>query len=779
MSATGQGFHMKKYQAIRQSWRAVVVGVGLLWTGSVVPAATLTWNGGVAGVWTSNGGGWLDGVSPATWNSGTPDSAIFGSASAGSLTLDAAGITAAVLSVTAQGYIFDGAAPLVLAGGTIAVDAGITARVNAVMGGTGFNKTGDGLLVFSNANKNYAGPTIISNGALQVLGSGAGLLGATSTQGVTLAGGRLQGLFGSSVNWSNFITVGAAGGELRNLGGDTQRWGFNSGRILGSGVLTLSYGANNTRFQISSGQTGFTGKWVLDSGGNQNRFVDSFTSTAFGGATGSDAITLINSGTLSLRDTVTLGSVTQGVLLGSGQSRIAVTDNSTAVVAAAISGPVTNTLLLVTGSTTNSLLILTNTANSWLGETTLSGSGIVRVGQPGVFPDAGGNVVLNSSVRLDLNGHSEAIGGLFGTGRVENQAAGASVLLTVGGNNNSPTFSGIIANSGAGSLLSLLKVGSGTQSLGGTNFFNGSVVVEQGVLALSGVADFAVSTSITVKAGATLQSIGRNDGTLTVPVGQVLDGDGVLIGILTNRGVVSPGWPVGGLTLTGNYSQAASGTLRIAIAGASSFDVLQSSGAALLNGALDVVLDSYTPVSGDEFRVARFASRTGGFATTNLPGLSSGLGWTVTYLSTGVVLAVTGAPPVSGYGAWSAEITNGQTNYGESATNDGYPNLLKYATGSSPTNSDLLANLGAVRNGGVLSLLFNRNTNAVDVTLIVEASAGLTNDASWVGIATNVAGVWSPPVAVETGVVSPLSVQVPDSASGDERRFMRLRVTIP
>lgn len=770
---------MKMYQAFRKGWRAGWFGLGLAVVAGSAPAATLTWNGGVAGTWVSGSGGWLDGVSPAAWNSGTPDSAVFGSASAGSLTLDAGGITAAAVSVTSAGYIFDGAGPLVLPGSAFSVDAALTARVNGVLGGTGFTKTGEGLLVFSNANKNYAGPTVISNGALQVFGSGAGILGATSTQEVTLAGGRLQALFGGNVNWSNYITVGAAGGEIRNLGTDSQRWVFNSGRILGSGVLTVSFGANNTRFQISSGQTGFSGKWVVDSGGNQNRYLDLFSSTAFGGASGSDAITLVNSGSLTLRDTVTLGSVTQGVLLGSGQSRISVTDNSTAVVAAALSGPSTSALLLATGSNPNSLLIISNTANSWLGETTLGGSGIVRLGLPGVLPDAGGNLVLNSSVRLDLNGNSEAIGGLFGSGRVDNPVAGSAVTLTVGGNNNSPTFSGILTNSGAGAILSLVKVGAGTQSLGGTNFINGSVTVEQGVLALSGVADLAASTSVTVEAGATLQAIGRNDGTVTVPAGQVLQGDGTVIGILTNLGVVAPGLPVGTLILTGNYSQAASGTLQLALAGTSSYDRLQASGSALLNGTLDVSLDSYTPAAGAAFTVARFASRTGGFSATNLPALSSGLGWTVTYLTTGVVLAVTGAPPVSGYGEWAAQITNGLTNYNESALGDDYPNLLKYATGSNPTNADNLAELSAERNGGTLSLLFNRNTNAVDVTILVEGNDEVANEAGWVGIATNVAGVWSPPVAVETGIGSPLSVRVPDAVSGAASRYLRLRVTIP
>lgn len=766
-------------RSVRNRLMMVAIALGLGGAGWAA-AAELTWNGGVAGSWVSGSGGWLSGGSPANWNSATPDDAVFGGLSEGSLTVDLGGVTVGDILVTNGAYAIDAGGTLALSNTAFFIDNTLTTRVGAALSGTsGLIKSGAGTLLFTNANKQYSGPTIISNGAIRIYANAPGVLGVTATQSVVLAGGALQGLFSANVIVSNRITVTTAGGELRNLGNDSQRWSIDGNRIAGTGTLTLAFGTSNTRIQLVTGQNDFFGKWVVDSGGNQNRFLDIFASSAFGGATDSNAVTLINSGTLTLRNAVTLGSASQGVLLGSGQSRIAVTDNSTAVVAAAISGPFTNALLLVTGSNTNSLMVISNAANSWLGETTLSGSGIVRVGLPGVFPDTGGNLVLNSTVHLDVNGQSEAIGGLFGSGRVDNRVAGAPAILTVGGNNNSPTFSGVITNSGAGSALSLVKVGTGTQTLSGTNTLAGFVRVEAGTLALSSAANLADATSITVNAGATILTIGRSDGSLNIGAAQVLTGEGTVIGVISNRGAVAPGSPIGSFNQTGNYVQASSGVLQLAVAGPASHDALHSSGSATLDGALEVTLDSYTPVAGDSFPVLRFASRSGAFATTNLPALDPGLGWTVTYLSTGVVLAVTGAPPATGYAAWAAGITNSLTNYYESATGDGYPNLLKYATGSSPTNADLLANLEAARSGGTLSLLFNRNTNAVDVTLIVEGSASLTNDLGWVGIATNIAGTWFPPVAIETGSSSPVSVTVTDNLSGEASRYLRLRVTQP
>lgn len=66
-----------------------------------------------------------------------------------------------------------------------------------------------------------------------------------------------------------------------------------------------------------------------------------------------------------------------------------------------------------------------------------------------------------------------------------------------------------------------------------------------------------------------------------------------------------------------------------------------------------------------------------------------------------------------GYWAWAAGITNGLTNYTDSATGDGYPNLLKYAMGSDANASDELARMTGAFSNGLLQMHFNRNTNAM------------------------------------------------------------------
>ena len=136
----------------------------------------------------------------------------------------------------------------------------------------------------------------------------------------------------------------------------------------------------------------------------------------------------------------------------------------------------------------------------------------------------------------------------------------------------------------------------------------------------------------------------------------------------------------------------------------------------------------------------------------------------------------------TGYRAWAAAITNGLTNDTDCATGDGYPNLLKYATGSSPTDADDLPYLRGWWSNGWFQAGFHRNTNAVDVTIFVEDAYAITNKALWNGLATNKSGSWSGAANVsESGASSPLSVtvQAADLVGKYTNRFLRLRVTRP
>lgn len=135
---------------------------------------------------------------------------------------------------------------------------------------------------------------------------------------------------------------------------------------------------------------------------------------------------------------------------------------------------------------------------------------------------------------------------------------------------------------------------------------------------------------------------------------------------------------------------------------------------------------------------------------------------------------------LAGAGTWFGAITNGLTNDTDCAVGDGVPNLLKYATGSSPRISDGQMLLEWVLNDGVPTLVFNRNPNATDVTLIVQGADVLSNGASWRGLATNVGGSWLGAANVsESGTGNPVVCTVTDPVALESNRFLRLKVTRP
>lgn len=130
-----------------------------------------------------------------------------------------------------------------------------------------------------------------------------------------------------------------------------------------------------------------------------------------------------------------------------------------------------------------------------------------------------------------------------------------------------------------------------------------------------------------------------------------------------------------------------------------------------------------------------------------------------------------------GYVLWASAITNGLTGHSDSATGDGVPNIVKYANGSSATLAAPQAALSLLDNAGLQQLTFNRNRNALDVVIEVEASTGLAG-ASWEVIATCQLGSWTPAnVITESGTGPSASADVKDPGAGSARRFYRLRVT--
>jgi outer membrane autotransporter protein len=212
---------------------------------------------------------------------------------------------------------------------------------------------------------------------------------------------------------------------------------------------------------------------------------------------------------------------------------------------------------------------------------------------------------------LDISGHSApgaTVGSIEGNGAV---FLGAN-NLTMGSNNLSTTFSGVVQDGGAfaGTGGSLTKVGTGVLTLTGVNTYTGATTVNGGSLIVDGSISGAQTSvnnggSLIVNMGGSISSAQtsvNNGGSLIVNMGGsissaqtsvnnggLLSGEGSLRG-LTNGGIVSPGNSPGTLRVSGNYTQTANGTLRIEIAGTAlgQFDVLAVGGHVSLAGTLQL-----------------------------------------------------------------------------------------------------------------------------------------------------------------------------------------------
>ena len=145
--------------------------------------------------------------------------------------------------------------------------------------------------------------------------------------------------------------------------------------------------------------------------------------------------------------------------------------------------------------------------------TPFSGSGIGVGGCGTGLQNA--DITLNGTMELQDQGigwanaawYAFSMGALSGTGAmVANTSDGPITTVTMGNTNHSGTFSGTIAN--AGTSINLVKAGSGTETLTGTNAYSGTTTVNGGTLAVaSGSLDGGCYASAIVN-NATLQFSG-------------------------------------------------------------------------------------------------------------------------------------------------------------------------------------------------------------------------------------------------------------------------------
>ncbi|MEI8375032.1 MAG: TIGR03790 family protein [Planctomycetota bacterium] len=272
-------------------------------------------------------------------------------------------------------------------------------------------------------------------------------------------------------------------------------------------------------------------------------------------------------------------AVNAGIALG-GAAVFTTAGGKTLTIGGAISGG----SLTVAGSGTT---VLSGT-NSFAGGVTICSPSTLKLGAAEVIPSgpSKGNVIINGT--LDLNGNSDTINGLSGSGRVDNSTGAGTYTFSVGGNDATTTFSGSIQNTSG--FVALSKIGAGTLTLSGTNSYAGPTQVLAGTLALGSSSALPAASPITVNGGTLdLGAFRSTAASLILQNGTVTGSNGVLTASFFSlqNGVVSV--PLAG---PGALSKSTMGT--VVLSGSNTY----SGGTVLSGGTLAASADSSLGASG-------------------------------------------------------------------------------------------------------------------------------------------------------------------------------------
>ncbi|HVU86080.1 MAG TPA: dockerin type I domain-containing protein [Pirellulales bacterium] len=250
--------------------------------------------------------------------------------------------------------------------------------------------------------------------------------------------------------------------------------------------------------------------------------------------------------------------------------------------------------------------------------TALSNSGKVVVGSNADF------IVLNNSFNLGavtLNGGELDVHGLFGNGPSASIQGAGTLSTTTGLSNN-----GQIQFTGQASVMGVVNN------------------LSTGVIELSG------QQSHTFFGGF------NNDGTVTIDPGSSATFQGAFsgshgtsgTGTATFAGGLSPG-DAAALSFGGNVVLQNSNTTTMHLAG-TGYDQIGVAGQLTFNGALQLVLQNFTPTIGESFHLFSWGSEAGSFSQLLLPGLPAGESWNASQLYTQGTIIVTLTGDVNGDG---------------------------------------------------------------------------------------------------------------------------------
>jgi autotransporter-associated beta strand protein len=407
-------------------------------------------------------------------------------------------------------------------GGTFDIStSGAVFTISQQVNGTGnLTKTGPGTLILGTRDY-FTGTTTLAGGTLEI-DDPLSLRYTTvnlTTSGITL-----------NLNGINATIGGLSGSQGFDLKGTQILVGNNNANTTYSGVISDSVGGGSitkigTGTYSPTGNSMYTGPTIINSGILAlTTAVNGSTASPLGASTNSVSNLVLNGGTLQFLlaangSTDRLFNITAsgGTIDSSGADPITLSNTAALVPTAAA-----NVTLTLTGTNTGHNYFNANLSNPASGYTTSlikNGAGQWDFNGPtntysgdtdinaGTFETVGSNtlshnsnMVVASGATLDFHGESETVNALEGAGTVTDSFDTASNVFTIGAANGSGTFSG---NLGNGSLPNVIKTGTGTQILSGTDTYTGTTTINGGILQFnSDAAIGGTGASVTIAAGA-------------------------------------------------------------------------------------------------------------------------------------------------------------------------------------------------------------------------------------------------------------------------------------